>query len=202
MQFDRAKYKTIILYVSSNCDRSQLGAVKLHKVLYFLDMMHYALIGAPVTGSTYRKRPHGPTSDELLVTLRDMESEGILKIEEGDYFGFRKKEYIPLVEPEIDRLNKVERLMLDEMIEFVCRNNTAKTISQFSHNRAWEIADFGEELPYHSALHIFPSEVSPDALDWAAGEAEEIEAERSKADSLGFTDYATFRARVLQESHA
>jgi hypothetical protein len=39
MQFDRAKLKTVILYACSKCDAEQMGAVKLHKVLYFADML-------------------------------------------------------------------------------------------------------------------------------------------------------------------
>ena len=57
MQFDRAKLKTVILYVCSRCEPAQLGAVKLHKVLYFTDMLHYAHAGTAVTGATYRERP-------------------------------------------------------------------------------------------------------------------------------------------------
>ncbi|MGH6874164.1 MAG: type II toxin-antitoxin system antitoxin SocA domain-containing protein, partial [Aestuariivirgaceae bacterium] len=68
MQFDREKYKAVILYTCVRCEAHQLGSVKLHKVLYYADMLHYAHVGAPMTGSTYRKRPHGPTSDELLQT--------------------------------------------------------------------------------------------------------------------------------------
>jgi len=202
MQYDRNKLKALILYASSVCARSQVGAVKLHKLLYYTDMVHYAQIGAPVTGSTYRKRPLGPTSDALLPMLSEMESRGEIRIHEVDYFGFRKKEYEPLAEPDMALFSETERALIDEVIDFVCRNNTAKTISDFSHGRAWEIAEFGDELPYHGALHLFPNQVSLEALDWASGEMEAVEAERSKKDPVDYSLFSDLRKRVLQEGRA
>ena len=72
MQFDLAKLKDVILYACSRCEPSRLGAVKLHKILYFSDMIYYANVGAPLTGATYRKRPMGPTCDQLLATLNEL----------------------------------------------------------------------------------------------------------------------------------
>lgn len=199
MQFDRAKLKDVILYACSRCEPSRLGAVKLHKVLYFSDMLHYAGVGAPMTGATYRKRPMGPTCDQLLSILSELSREKRLHIRDVEYFGYLKKEYIPLTEKAPDSLSKTERTLLDEVIEFVCVDNTAKTISEFSHNKAWEVAEFGEELPYTSVFHIFPTQVSDEAKSWALGEAKEIEATRSKSDPLGFITFAAFRKRLHAE---
>jgi hypothetical protein len=201
MQFDRAKLKTVILYTCANCDPLHLGAVKLHKVLYFADMLHYAHVGAPITGATYRKRALGPTCDQLLPTLRDLDNAGDIEVRDVDYFGFRKKEYVPLRAPEIERLSESERSLLDEVIEFVCRNNTAKTISDYSHNRAWEMAQFGDILPYYSAFLLFPTQVSPEAMEWASGEIENLEASagsHNDPNPLGGSDFRDFRNRVRQ----
>ena len=198
MQFDRAKLKAVILYTCSVCEPMRLGAVKLHKVLYYTDMLRYAEIGAPVTGATYRKRALGPTCDHLIQTLRDLENEGMIAIGESNYFGYRKKEYIALRKPEADRLSVDELKLLDEVIDFVCRSNTAKTISDYSHNRAWEMAEFGDVLPYHSVFHLFPTQVSQEAMDWASGEVKKIETERSHHEAVGGTPFRDFRNRILE----
>jgi hypothetical protein len=198
MQFDRTKLKTVILYACTKCDPSEIGAVKLHKVLYFADMLHFAHVGTSITGSTYRKRALGPTCDQLLTAISDLVRERALEVREVDYFGFRKKEYVPLAKPEIDRLNETETSLLDEVIEFVCRTNTAKTISDYSHNRAWELAEFGDILPYHSVFHLFPTQVSQEAMDWAAGELKNFEAERPSDKAVGGTAFRDFRKRVLE----
>jgi hypothetical protein len=198
MQFDREKFKTVILYTCYKCEAHQLGAVKLHKVLYYADMLHYAHVGTPMTGSTYRKRAHGPTSDDLLPILRELEKTGAINVRDVDYFGYRKKEYVARDSAEIERLGDIEIELLDEVIDFVCRNNSAKTISEYSHNRAWEMAEFGEVLPYHSAFHIFPTQVSPEVMDWARNEAKQLEAERGQETPLGGTLLGQLRERLLQ----
>jgi Protein of unknown function (DUF4065) len=202
MQFDRTKLRALILYTCGKCKPSQLGAVKLHKVLYFTDMLHYAHVGNSVTGASYKKRPFGPTCDQLLPALQDLHRSGAIRIRDVDYFGFKKKEYEAVASPEIDRLNKTEVDLLDEVIEFVCSNNTAKTISEYSHNRAWEMAEFGETLPYNSVFQIFPTQVSQDAMDWAAKEVDSLEAEESSANAVGGVSFADFRVRVLEARRA
>lgn len=198
MQFDREKLKAVILYTCLKCKPSQLGAVKLHKVLYFADMLHYVYDGSAFTGATYRKRPLGPTCDQLLPLLGELKRDGAIETRESNYFGYKKKEYLPKVAPELFRFNEVERDLLDDVIEFVCLNNTAKTISDLSHNRAWEMAEFGDILPYSSAFLLFPSQVSLDALDWASERADEVEAERNKS-ALEGTSLAAFRGRLSKE---
>lgn len=199
MQFDREKLKAVILYTCRQCGSEQLGAVKLHKVLYFSDMLRFVQVGAPITGSTYRKRPLGPTCDQLLSTLRELERTGALKVEEIDYFGYLKKQYTALVEPEKGRLSADEIALLDEVIDFVCRHNTAKTISEFSHNKAWELAEYGDVLPYSSAFRLFPTQVSEESLEWAAEQERLIAAIRSERGGVAVRPFRDLRARILEK---
>jgi hypothetical protein len=202
MQFDRAKFKDVVLYTCHKCDRSQLGAVKLNKVLYFLDMIRYAWTGAPVTGAVYKKRKHGPTTDYLLPALRELTAERKLQINDVNFFGFTKKDYVALVEPDIARLGKEEIVLLDQVIEFVCSGNTAKTISEYSHQTPWELVEFGQEIPYHSAFLLYPSEVSLEALEWAEAEANAIADQGARSEPLAYTDSSVFRRRLREASEA
>ena len=61
VQFDRDKLKAVILHLCRTVPAERLGAVKLHKTLYFTDMLRYAQARRAVTGATYKKRPYGPT---------------------------------------------------------------------------------------------------------------------------------------------
>jgi hypothetical protein len=198
LQFDRAKLKAVISYTCSKCEPSKLGAVKLHKVLYYADMLHYAFVGTPFTGSTYRKRPFGPTCDNLLPALRELANEGEIEIRESDYFGYRKKEYIALRAPQVERLSDEALALLDDVIDFVCNNNTAKTISEYSHNRAWEIAEFGDVLPYHGVFLLFPTQVSQDAMEWASAEISRTGLGKSGHETVGNITFRDFRNRVLE----
>lgn len=199
IQFDRAKLKAAILHTCRAVNPDRLGAVKLHKVLYFLDMIHYAQNKRPVTGATYKKRPYGPTCVPLLPTLREMQREGIIEIRDVDFHGLQKKEYIPLAAEQRGVLNDAELDLLDEVIEFVCDKNSARTISEFSHQLPWEMAEFGEVIPYESALLLFPSEPTPEAFEAVEKGADEIEAERSKGGAVVYTELSAFRSRVLSQ---
>jgi hypothetical protein len=202
MQFDLNKLKALILYTCAKCPPEKLGAVKLHKVLYFADMIHYAKVGSSITGATYKKRALGPTCDQLLTTLRDLNRAGALDIRDVDYFGFIKKEYVARLDPEIERLGKDARAIVDEIINFVCFNNSAQTISDFSHQRPWEMVEFGETIPYHSAFLLFPSEVSLEALEWADTEVARIDDRTQGPEQVVYKDIAVFRRRLREASGA
>ena len=195
-QFDREKFKSLVLYVSAACARAKLGAVKMNKVLYFSDMLRYAQTGKSITGATYRKQTYGPVCEQLGSALAELRRDGEIEILESDYFGFRKKEFIAKRAPETKLLAPEERALVDEIVQFVCFQNSAKTISEFSHNRAWESVGFGAEIPYVSAFSIFPTSVSREAFDWAETEAHSIAQARSNKDALRDTDFAAFRGRI------
>jgi hypothetical protein len=198
MQFDREKLKAAILYTCRRCDADDLGAVKLHKVLYFSDMLRYIQAGRPITGSTYRKRPLGPTCDQLLSSLRELEVSGLLAIENVDYFGYYKKQYTALADPE-PRLSGDEVAVLDEVVDFVCRPNTAKTISEFSHQSPWELAEFGDVLPYTSAFRLLPTQVSEETMQWASEQEAMIERQRL-SNQVAIVPFGAFRERVLERT--
>ncbi|MFN7399937.1 MAG: Panacea domain-containing protein, partial [Sandaracinobacter sp.] len=145
------KLEAVILQTVANCASDNLGAVKLHKVLYYLDMLRFLQFGEPVTGSTYRKRPHGPTCEQLPRALRNLEAAGKLSVSEVAYFGFFKKEYTALEPPPPAELTNGETDLLSQVIDFVCFDKTAKEISEISHALPWELAMDGGEISYESA---------------------------------------------------
>jgi hypothetical protein len=198
MQLDVEKLENLVLYVCNKADSLRLGAVKLHKVLYYSDMLFYAEHGTSITGATYRKRPFGPTCEPLWSCLRSLEMRGCIRIKDAEYFGYIKKEFEPLSQPDLMRLSSLEIAIVDEVVEFVCNENSAKTISEFSHNRAWENVEFGGVIHYNSVFTIFPTEVSQEAIEWAEGEARRLADSESQNASVARHDFGDFRSRVLQ----
>ncbi|MBA4007497.1 MAG: hypothetical protein C0471_10115 [Erythrobacter sp.] len=193
MQYDREKMRAVILHAARGCDPEDLGAVKLNKILYFLDMISYANHRLPVTGATFRKRPNGPTSDQLLFALRDMERAGDIRTDTVEYHGYYKKEYHALVPAPDGILSEQELSLLSDIVDFVCRKNTAKSISEFSHKIPWEMADMGGVIQYHTAMLLFPMQPSPEAFDAAEDGMKEVEAKRSSGAPLGVRSLGAFR---------
>lgn len=202
MQFDRGKLREAILYVCETCPPELLGAIKLHKVLYFTDMLRYAATRRPFTGAEYRKRPFGPTCSPLLATLRDLERDGELRVSDVAYFGLAKKDYVGLRPADRTRFTDEELALLDEVVDFVCRRNSARTISEISHQLPWDLAEFGGVIGYETALMLLPDDVPPEAIDLVEREARGIEAARSNAGSVARRTYRDFRSRVLSEARA
>ncbi|MEM0930495.1 MAG: Panacea domain-containing protein [Pseudomonadota bacterium] len=198
MQFDRLKLAELVLYACQSCSKEQLGATKLHKVLYYTDMLRFAATGNSVTGSTYSRKPFGPTCDQLLATLHGLEEAGELEVSSEDYFGFTKKSYYPKRDPDVARFSKSELALIDEIIDFVCVKNTAKQISEFSHDLPWQLVNDGDRITYESIFLIFAEDASLTTRSWAEAEAARIETEKSKGHSVESNDVEGFRNRVLQ----
>jgi len=127
-----------------------------------------------------------------------MEKERLLDIREVEYYGLRKKEYVPRETEKAGVLNDNEVALLDEVIEFVCERNTAKTISDYSHQLPWEMVEFGAVIPYETALMLYPVQVSPEAFEAAEDGAKEVEAVRS-SNILEFPLLSSLRSRVRAE---
>lgn len=175
-QFDREKLKEAVLFIASNCPPDELGNVKLHKTLYFADMLHFLREGRPLTGVDYLKQKFGPVARHLTATLAALQSEGRLSVTEEEYFGLFKKRYIPTQECAPQLLNRDEQALILEVLDFV-RGKSAREISDISHKAPWEMVELGEVIPYYTALRLVPDEVEDDDREWAIATAREYASE-------------------------
>ena len=108
-QFDRQRFKDVVHYVvhyvGSHLGPEALGRTKLHRVLYFADMLHYLDVGTPLTGADYRRQRFGPAARRLTWALKTLEAEGRVSVATSNYYGYAKSEYRALAKPATDRLS-------------------------------------------------------------------------------------------------
>jgi hypothetical protein len=167
---DRNKLKTLVHYVCWKADDpAVLGAIKLNKVLWVADLWAYVERGSPITGEHYVKRQHGPVSPSVPGLVSELASAGNLVVRRRDHFGKEKVDYIALTKPDISVFSADEISLIDEAIQFVCYEHTAKQISDKTHDIIWELAELGEEIPYEAMLASGLGEVTPDDVEWARG---------------------------------
>ncbi|MGO4842398.1 hypothetical protein AB4144_60040, partial [Rhizobiaceae sp. 2RAB30] len=95
--------------------------------------------------------------------LDELAYNNVISIERVEYHGFQKKQFRLTGGADTNRLSADEKATLDEMVDFVCNNNSAKTISDFSHDMVWEMVEFGDVIPYYNAIHMIPNIASPEA---------------------------------------
>jgi len=170
MQFHREKLKELILHVSKKARLRDLGSIKLNKVLWFSDITAYLHLGEPITGETYLKRQFGPVSSHLPILLEELKEARKIVVRDSILGGYDKKEYIALADPDLSQFSAEEISIVDEFIDFVCNQNTAESISELSHNRIWELAEIGEEIPYSAAFASNLGEINEEDIRWAKEE--------------------------------
>ena len=172
-RLDRDKLIKVVHYVCANCSPEELGSVKLHRILYFSDMLHFLSTGEPLTGVEYRKQQFGPTARHLAWAVNELAAQGKLKIEQRDYFGFSKTDYIAVQQPGPGSLSNHAVQILNDVIAFVC-SRSAKEISELSHDAAWQAAEIGEVIPYHAALGLLPCAITDSDVAAAIEEAHRV----------------------------
>ena len=178
IQFDRAKLLDVIHYVCAKVPTAELGRIKLHKVLYFADMLNFAATGRPLTGVEYQKQAFGPVARHLSWAVRTLAEAGRLEVRRRNYFGFPKDDFVSLKAPDMSRLSSNEVQLIDDVTDFVCARS-AREISELSHNAAWESVAIGERIPYYTAFDLQPVEITDEDVEWGASEARRILAERN-----------------------
>jgi uncharacterized phage-associated protein len=180
IRFDREKlieavYEVIALRAK---EVDTLGKTKLHKALYYSDMLAFADRGEPVTGVEYVKQPFGPTARYLNWALKELEQRSLISVGQRNYFGLEKYDF-GLTTPErrpTNRLDSYERSLIADVVEFVC-GFSAKEISEISHAAPWQGVRMGERIPYASAFLLIPQE-GPTRRDirWGSERTKELSA--------------------------
>ncbi len=170
IKLDWRKLKKVTHHICHKAaNPSVLGSIKLNKVLWYSDAIHYIQHGKPITGETYVKRQHGPVPKHIVAIVNELVDEGKVARGKVDYFGHMKAEYISIFAPdEIDStLTATEVDLIDRAFEHVCLNNTAQSISEETHGVIWELAKLGEELPLCTVYASEVAEVNEDDVEWA-----------------------------------
>lgn len=165
---DWAKFKTVVHYICFKChDPSVLGATKLNKVLWHSDVLAYKERGQVITGEKYIKHQYGPFSPHLEEAVSELVQEKAIIVRDAEFFDLTKKEYIALKKPDISSLKAEEVSWIEDMINYVCHKNTARSISKSTHDDIWEMAVIGEELPPYTVFCATLGEITEKDVAWA-----------------------------------
>lgn len=162
-----AKFKDLVHYIVHSCEPSQLGAIRLYKALWYIDVLTYQASGESVTGDTYQKRRFGPVPKSIRPILDDLAQDGLIAIQPAQY-EYDTTKYFSLQAPNEDALSAEEKRLAGAVIEGLL-GRTANTISERTHDLIWTAARHGEEIPLEATLVAVPGEVTPAMLDWADG---------------------------------
>ena len=191
---DTRKLRAAIKHIVSLCDEDELGMTKLHKTLYYADMFLYATRGASITGCPYRKREHGPTCDLALTALSQEE----LETNRVNYFGYWKTTFSLKSAANTNELSSEEQAILSDSVEWVCKNNTAKGISEISHEGPWERVEYGEIIPYITAFSLFRVDVTDETLEWGRKVSEGVRFAGPEKETMARGNHRVLRSRLRE----
>jgi len=167
-EMNRTKLKTLVHYVCSRCqdDPARLGAVKLNKVIWFVEVNHYVKSnGHALTGARFIKEKRGPIVAAMLPILEELVEDGALEIRTRKVFDYNRIEYITKTKPDVSDFSKDDLSLVDRMIEGVC-SHTATSISDYTHDEGWKLAKMGETIPLF-AIMVTPRAVTDQDRAWA-----------------------------------
>jgi len=177
MAYNGGKFKTLVHYICWKVeDPRRLGATKLNKILWFSDLLTYLNFNAPVTGARYVKRQFGPVPVALLPVVEELRNDGKLAVRDVEYFGKPKREYFALETPDVSSFSPEEISLIDSIIQSVCEDHTASSISELTHNEAWKMAEIGEDLPFFTVFSSRSGEIDEQDIAWADSQIEKLRA--------------------------
>jgi hypothetical protein len=171
---DRQKFKSLVHYVvSRRCKAPEtLGAIKLNKILWLSDLKAFYQLGHPISEATYVKQEFGPVPKQIMPVLHDLEREGVLTVRDAPHYGKQKKQYDVHRLESGNFLEPEEQEIVDGIINHVCDEHTAASISEASHDHIWQAASDGEAIPLFTVF-ARPGRVTDMDRQWAQIKLEE-----------------------------
>lgn len=172
MPYDQEKLKRLVHYIAWKAGkRAWFGATKLYKVLWFADARQYVLTGDSITGETYIREKYGPIPQHAMQVRAALERENAVRIWKDG----KLTRIVANDSPDLSPFSPEQLRIVDYWIEHIDKEHTAASISDATHDYAWEIAENGEKLPLNA---VFVNRIrDPDD--------EELEKFRQRAKSLG-----------------
>ena len=170
MDFDRKKFKQLVHYVCHRCgDPRRLGSIKLNKILWFAEMLTFERTGETLTGEQYVKRQFGPASRHVLRAIEELVDENMLSVRKPE-MQYEPVLYFATGRPALTGFSPDDISLVDALVEEVCENHTATSISRMTHDAIYDLAQMGEEIPPYAFLASSMGEITDHDLRWAEKE--------------------------------
>ena len=143
-KLDMARVRSLIVTFANRC--RDLYTTKLQKAMYFCDALCFERTAKSMTGLTYAHAPRGPIIDQWNLMVGSMERGGFISLDQvpsgwGEIV-------VAHSSPEVE-FDEGEREIIDTVVAFVNTFDTARAISECSHQlSAWIRTTDGQKMDY------------------------------------------------------
>jgi len=151
---DDEKLRELIVYLATLSEPGDefWGAVKLNKLLFYIDFVAYRRFGKPVTGQAYQCQRMGPVPRGLPVLVKQMKRDGDIAEKRTTFHGREQIRTVAKRPANKDIFTKEEMDLIHETVSRFWKTN-ASEISRESHTfLGWKLARIGETIPYGMVL--------------------------------------------------
>lgn len=143
----------------------KLGAVKLNKILWFIDTTYFRMHQKSLSGiDEYVKLPKGPVPPDIQKTLESLKNAGDIKIEDKEFYGHQKRHFEIIKTFNGECFSSEEKKLIGDMVLEICNDHTADSISNLSHTVVWNDAQMGKKIPVYACLAENVEEITPEVL--------------------------------------
>lgn len=155
-------------YVIARTKPSELGAVRLNKILWFSDMEYYRRHSATVTGLDYYiRKPRGPMAFGIEAALTDLKNSGKISERRVRIIDYDMREFIWLAEPNVSLFDAEQIDILNRAITVICQHS-ADVVSEATHDALWKEMVNGQHMPVRAgAGSVSAQPHSSKHLEWA-----------------------------------
>jgi hypothetical protein len=164
---EKDKLDAAVHYVIARVERpSDLGAVKLHKVLWLTDLELMYARNRTLAGETFIKTPQGPWGTHVDKALNRLKKSHQVAEIEGSYYGYRQRQFSSLKLPTLNGLSAAEVDVINRMIDVVCFQHTARSISEATHNSVWEQTPDKGVMPASCVFETLETSPTQEEIAW------------------------------------
>jgi hypothetical protein len=131
--------------------------------------------GRPITGASYIREKWLPVPRAMMPVREELVREGLIRVSGDRRYDYASTRFHGLKPPaDMNIIAADDIKTVDYWVEHIDKDHTAASISGKSHDYAWEIAEMGEELPYHAIFATRMRQPDNEELDWARRRAKEL----------------------------
>ncbi len=151
---NRKKLETVLLYITGECGaKPNMDVSLLMSLLYFCDFNHYEIHEEQLTGLLYTKQSYGPSSEELITIIREMELEKKLLRFKSNYLGKPHLKYLPGIHANLKEISAAEKKVIDRVIEQFSDWPASALYDYTREDIPWQASDLGEPIDYELVFY-------------------------------------------------
>ena len=153
----KGKLETVLLHITNHCGaKPNMDVNLLLNLLYFCDFNYYELYEEQLTGLRYTKQTFGPSPEQAIGVIKEMEDEKRLLRFKSSFAGVPHIKYLPGTHANLMRISAAEKEVIDRVIEQYS-DWPASTLNTYSReDMPWRATEQGESIDYELVFYRRP----------------------------------------------